>query len=172
MLNTDAQDASKAPDSTVSTTTHDQNWQMCHSLPSNIGYSGRAPVEVYFAPQLLTSDLTSKDGVVLKEDRVFAAQFRGRPLLAAEPYQHAQASTNATVQQQGRLLEIDGTKARTSGRKVQVRAKFTAIHEWKHEYDPDVVRKNASRNNTRVRAAMEWCDVAMEASTLQNNLTC
>lgn len=169
----DTQDAPKATDSIISTstTTHDQNWQLCHSLPCNIGYSGRAPVEVYFAPQLLTSDTTSKDGLVVKEDRVFAAQFRGRQLLAAEPYRHTPASTNSTILQQGRLLEINGTKARTSEGKVQVKAKFSAIHEWKHEYDPDVVRQNATSNNSRVRAAMEWCDVAHAVSTLQNKLT-
>jgi hypothetical protein len=175
MSNIDAQDAPKASsDSIINTTAvHDEkNWQSCHSMPCNIGFSGRAPVEVYFMPQLLlTSDTTtSKDGLLsVKEDsRVFAAQFRGRQLLAAEPYRHTPAlSTNSTiVQQQGRLLEIDGAKARNSEGKVQVRAKFNAIHEWKHEFDPDVVLMNASSNNSRVRAAMEWCDVAHAVSTL------
>ena len=152
-----------------------QHWQPCHSLPCNIDYSGRAQVEVYFSPQLIpTSEATSNNDPMvptIQEDRVYSAQFRGRQLLAAEPYQHTSsvhdvANPNPVQQQQGRLLEIDATKGQSSKGVVRVKAKFSNIHEWKHEYDPDVVRRNnVIGHQSRVRAALEWCDVAHAVST-------
>ncbi|CAB9513330.1 Ribonuclease H2 non-catalytic subunit (Ylr154p-like) [Seminavis robusta] len=128
-------------------TTEENDCQPCHSLPCKIDFNGRAPVEVYFSPQEIPHE-KNDDAIVC------AAQFRGRQLLAVKPPPHQQTTMA------GRLLEIDACKARNSEGKVRVKAKFNSILEWKHEHDIGTVQNNHSSGNSRVRTAMEWCDVA------------
>lgn len=154
----------------------------CHSLPCKVDFSGRAPVEVYFSPQIVGEDRKLEE----KKDQIYSAHFRGRQLLAAEPYLHssptamttegagAATGTDATThhRMQGRLLEIDACKPRTSEDKIKVKATFGSILEWKHECEPVVVRNTVAAvdHTSRVRTALEWCDVAHAVRTDTNNI--
>ena len=156
----------------------------CHSLPCKVDFTGRAPVEVYFSPQLVsdgssTNQEEGKNTEESKDDRIYSVHFRGRQLLAKEPYQHPLPATCTTgennssndqktataIRMQGRLLEIDACKARTSQDKIKVKGTFRSILEWKHECEPAVLRNSAA--DSRVRAALQWCDVAQAVSKVK-----
>ena len=150
-------------------TNHHADEIQCHSLPCKVDFSGRAPVEVYFSPQLVVGEEGKE------EDRIYSAHFRGRQLLSTEAYQHSSAfdttsndtTTTTSHRMQGRLLEIDVCQARNSADKIKVKERFGSIMEWKHECEPMVLRNAAAAvdHTSRVRTAMEWCDVAHAVRT-------
>lgn len=159
MTTNDATAKAQEADDIIST----RNDCQCHMLPCKIEFTGRAPVEVYFSPHLVSGQGTTNEANEDSEgqgDRVYGSQFRGRQLLATDPYQ---PSTGTIIQ--GRLLEVDAHIAKSSEDRVQVKGKFTSVLEWKHESDPAVLRNSSSNQNSRVRAAMKWFDVAHAVSS-------
>ena len=104
---------------------------------------------------------------------MYAAQFRGRQLLATEPYQHARITATkteaspTTTKMQGRLLELHACHSSTSPEKVQVVAQFDGIWQWQHESEPRRAANAAATlaEKNRVVAAMQWCDVAHAVCT-------
>lgn len=142
--------------------------ECCHSIPCNSAFNGRAPVEVYFTTQLVSEE-QPKDENKSKKTKVFGSQLRGRQLLASEPYQHPQSNATTSSPMQGRLLEIDSSKAKSDEGKVRVVEKFQSIYEWKHECEPNVMQ-NPSYENSRVLAAFQWSDVAHAVRTTYDNV--
>jgi len=78
----------------------------CYSLPCKLEYSGRAPVEVYFSPQLVM--VMDDDNVRMKTQQpenqqnnekvsIYSAHFRGRQVLATNPYQHQHYNITAAT---------------------------------------------------------------------------
>lgn len=134
-------------------------WE-CHSLPCNIDFAGRAPVEVYFTPHLVSDD-TNQGNSENRHTKVYSSQFRGRQLLALDPMR--QHSNSVPIQ--GRLLEVDACKPSSSDEKIQVKGKFSSIFEWKHENEPAVLQ-SSSLDKSRVGAALQWCDVAQVVSNV------
>ena len=146
----------------------------CHSLPCKMEYSGRAPVEVFFAPHLIpTTDSTGDNHDNKDTSNMYAAHFRGRQLLATEPYQHARIAATkteaspTTTKMQGRLLELHACHSSTSPEKIQVVAQFDGIWQWQHESEPRRAANAAATlaEKNRVVAAMQWCDVAHAVCT-------
>lgn len=141
----------------------------CHALPCSIDFTGRAPVQVYFTPHLVTEkeeDDAKEEGKANDKSspaKVYSAQFRGRQLLALEPKQNDSDRNNNQLPLHGRLLEVDFCKAKNSEDRVKVKGKFSSIFEWKHECQPAVLQ-NFSDNNNRVKAALQWCEVAQAVS--------
>jgi hypothetical protein len=140
-----------ATDNRVEATHLNASETECHALPCNIEFTGRAPVKVYFTPH----SVKNREN---ESARIYSAQFRGRQLLAVDPQQNHQG-----VSMQGRLLEVDPCKPKTSEERIKVKGKFGSIFEWKHECEPAVL-ENSSANNSRVRTALDWCDVARAVS--------
>ncbi|GKY91966.1 hypothetical protein MPSEU_000168200 [Mayamaea pseudoterrestris] len=106
----------------------------CHILPCNIDFTGALPDDgrlVYFQPQPLK--LSAVDG----GDQIYAAQFRGRGLLAK------------AISTSGQVVMVTDNKFR----KVSA---FDKVFEWQHAHQPSAVVTSSSR----MGKIMEWYEVS------------
>lgn len=113
----------------------------CHSLPCNIEYSGKAPVNVYFQP------------AELEDGKYQAATFRGRGLLAKNDV------GNSTVKVEGRLLQVVSSSSSDTKQLKEV-ATFDQYTEWYHEHQVQAVEQRATSAN-RWSTALEWMEIAV-----------
>jgi hypothetical protein len=114
---------------------------ICHNLPCSIDYKGRAPVDTYFRPAVISTSETD-DG---EQPQYQAAMFRGRGLLAAR-----------AVPVAGLILQPDSVSDDAGRRNNVVVGTFHEIVEWHHTHQIDAI----PRHGSRVQKAKDWMEVA------------
>lgn len=108
---------------------------ICHEIPCNLEYEGRAAVDVYFQPTALPvvtakNHQSTEQPEETKESKPFmAATFRGRGLLSKEP------------------REVDGGVYRFDGatEKLVLSQKITHYQTWHHTHSQKLVISDEER---------------------------